>query len=81
MRNRSFKINRHYKNMTIKSKWRLRRGGVWVRAPFPPPGRGLVVTMWRKGEKWDNMEEIFYVLGVEYYYGALFGGDHIKSPF
>jgi hypothetical protein len=23
--------------MTIKSKWRLRRGGVWVRAPFPRP--------------------------------------------
>jgi hypothetical protein len=43
----------------------------------------LVVTMWRKGAKWDNMEEILFniLLRVEYFYGALFGGDHIKSPF
>jgi hypothetical protein len=46
MRNRPFKINRHYKNMTIKSKWRLRRGGVWVRAPFPPPGSWWWWTWW-----------------------------------
>jgi hypothetical protein len=33
----------------------------------------------RRRAKWDNIGEIFY--SVEYYYGALFDDDHIKSPF
>ena len=69
--------------MTIKSKWRLRRGGVWIRAPFPANivistplfhggGRLVVVTMWCKGAKWDKMQEIHILLRAEHCYGALF---------
>jgi hypothetical protein len=61
MRNRPFIINRHYKNMTIKKVNGGCDGGA---RHFPRPvhggGRLVVVTMWRKGAKWDNMEEIFY---------------------
>jgi hypothetical protein len=54
-------------------------GGFARHFPRPVHGCGLVVTLWRKGAKWDKVEDIFY--SVEYCYEALFGGDHIKSPF
>ena len=60
----------------------MRQGGFWVRAPFSAniviSTPLVVVTMWRSGAKWDEMEEIFY--SAEFRYGALFGGDHFKSP-
>ena len=60
MPNRSLKINCHYKNMTIKSKWRLWRVGCSGSRVISNGGGGLVVTVWRNGAKWGNMEEIFY---------------------